>query len=101
MVVDGSCHPRAGSSLAGQRRPRRHFGNGGPDTASVALAWSALRWKRKELVWVVYGSMALAAWKLVARDFRDEHSLALVASLMLYGGTLILLPRILQRKARA
>jgi hypothetical protein len=66
---------------------------------SVALAWSAMRWRRRELVWVVYGFMALAAWKLVARDFQQEHNLALVASLLFYGGTLILLPRILQRRA--
>jgi len=66
---------------------------------SVALAWSGMRWERPELVWLVYGFMALAAWKLVARDFQNERNLALVASLLFYGGTLILLPRILQRKA--
>lgn len=66
---------------------------------SVALAWSGMRWERRELVWLVYGLMALAAWKLVARDFQNERNLALVASLLFYGGTLILLPRILQRKA--
>jgi hypothetical protein len=66
---------------------------------SVALAWSGMRWERRELVWLVYGFMALAAWKLVARDFQHERNLALVASLLFYGGTLILLPRILQRKA--
>jgi len=66
---------------------------------SIVLASSGVRWQRKELVWLVYGLMALAAWKLVARDFQNEHNLALVASLLLYGGTLILLPRILQRKA--
>ncbi|MGA3024716.1 MAG: hypothetical protein ABSF98_08115 [Bryobacteraceae bacterium] len=65
---------------------------------SVGLAWSGMRWQRRELVWLVYGFMALAAWKLVARDFQHEHSLALVVSLLFYGGTLILLPRILQRR---
>ncbi len=65
---------------------------------SVALAWSGIRQHKKELVWLVYGFMALCAWKLVARDFQHEHSLALVVSLLSYGGTLILLPRILQSK---
>jgi hypothetical protein len=50
-------------------------------------------------VWLAYCLMALAAWKLVARDFQHERNLALVVSLLFYGGTLILLPRILQRKA--
>jgi hypothetical protein len=45
--------------------------------------------------------MALAAWKLVARDFQHEHSLALVVSLLCYGGTLIVLPRVLKNKAGA
>ncbi len=68
---------------------------------SIILALSGVRWQRKELVWLVYGLMALAGWKLVARDFQNEHGLALVASLLLYGGTLILLPRILQSKVRS
>jgi hypothetical protein len=68
---------------------------------SVALAWSGVRWQRRELVWLVYGFMALAAWKLVARDFQHEHSLALVVSLLCYGGTLIVLPRVLKNKAGA
>ena len=67
---------------------------------SASLAWSGIRWGRRELVWLAYCLMALAAWKLVARDFQHERNLALVVSLLFYGGTLILLPRILQRKAR-
>ena len=66
---------------------------------SVALAWSGRRWERRELVWLVYGFMGLAAWKLVARDIPNEHSLLLVASLSFYGGTLILLPRMLQHRS--
>jgi len=66
---------------------------------SVALAWSGRRWERKELIWLVYGFMGLAAWKLVARDVPNEHNLTLVVSLSFYGGTLILLPRMLQRRS--
>lgn len=66
---------------------------------SAALAWCGKRWEKWELVWLVYGFMALGAWKLVVRDFEDAHSLTLVVSLLFYGGTLILLPRILPRKA--
>jgi hypothetical protein len=66
---------------------------------SAALAWAGKRWEKRELVWLVYGFMGLGAWKLVVRDFEREHSLTLVVSLLFYGGTLILLPRILARKA--
>jgi hypothetical protein len=66
---------------------------------SAALAWSGKRWEKRELIWLVYGFMGLATWKLAVRDFEREHSLTLVVSLLFYGGTLILLPRILQRKA--
>jgi hypothetical protein len=51
------------------------------------------------MVWLVYGFMALAAWKLAARDFQNEHNQALVVSLLCYGGTLIVLPKLLQKKA--
>jgi hypothetical protein len=68
---------------------------------SVALAWSGRRWERRELVWLVYGFMGLGAWKLVARDVPNEHNLTLVVSLSFYGGTLILLPRMLQRRSGA
>jgi hypothetical protein len=66
---------------------------------SAALAWSGKRWEKRELIWLVYGFMSLAAWKLAVRDFEREHSLTLVVSLLFYGGTLILLPRVLSRKA--
>ena len=65
---------------------------------SVVLAWSGRRWERRELIWLVCGLMGLGAWKLVARDIPNEHNLTLVVSLSFYGGTLILLPRMLQKK---
>jgi len=87
------------SAWPGGSAPADTLGTAVLTLLSVILAWSGMRWKRKELVWLVYGFMALAAWKLAARDFPNEHNLALVASLLFYGATLILLPRILQRKA--
>jgi hypothetical protein len=65
---------------------------------SLALAWVGTRWKRRELVWLLYGFMALGSYKLAIRDFRNEHNLALVVSLLSYGSALILLPRILRGK---
>ena len=67
---------------------------------SVALAWSGTRWPRFELVWLVYPFMALTAYKLLAQDFVEGQTMALFVSLFLYGGALVLLPRILQRGRR-
>jgi hypothetical protein len=80
-------------------------GNGGPgDTLgtmiltalSLLLAWAGTRWDRHELVWLLYGVMSVGAYKLVVRDFANEHSLALVVSLLCYGGALIVLPGMLR-----
>jgi len=67
-------------------------------TFSVALAWAGTRWPARELVWLAYGFMGLGAWKLATRDFVNERNLALVISLLCYGGALILLPRILRKR---
>lgn len=63
---------------------------------SLSLGWAGTRWARRELVWLLYGFMLLGAWKLVIRDFPNEHNIALVVSLLCYGGALILLPRMLR-----
>jgi len=63
---------------------------------SLTLAWLAKQPDRQEFAWVLYALMAMGAYKLVARDFQNEHSLALVASLLSYGGALIVLPRMLR-----
>jgi len=44
--------------------------------------------------------MGLGAWKLATRDFVNERSLALVISLLFYGGALILLPGILRKASQ-
>ena len=69
-------------------------------TFSVALAWASTHWSKRELAWLVYGFMGLGAWKLAIRDFANERSLALVISLLFYGGALILLPRMLRKASQ-
>lgn len=66
---------------------------------SLVLAWLAAKWERREFAWLLSGLMALCAYKLVIRDFRTEHNIALVISLLAYGGALILLPRLLRGKS--
>jgi len=68
---------------------------------SLALAWVATRWRKPELMWLLYGFMALGGYKLATRDFINEHNLPLVVSLLCYGGALILLPRMLRAKSAA
>ncbi len=67
---------------------------------AAALAWAGAQWQKRELIWLAYAFMILCAYKLVVRDFANEHSLALVVSLIFYGGVLILMPR-LQRGPRS
>ena len=66
---------------------------------SLALAWVGTHWRKPELVWLLYGFMALGAYKLAIRDFVNEHNLPLVVSLLCYGGALIVLPRMLRGKS--
>jgi hypothetical protein len=68
---------------------------------SLALAWVGTHWRRPELVWLLYGFMALGGYKLATRDFINEHNLTLVVSLLCYGGALIVLPRMLRAKSAA
>jgi hypothetical protein len=67
---------------------------------AAGLAWAAGHWQKPELIWLAYAFMILGAYKLAMRDFANEHSLALVVSLIFYGGVLILMPR-LQRGSRS
>jgi hypothetical protein len=69
-------------------------------TFSVVLAWASTHWPNRELALLVYGLMSLGAWKLATRDFVNERSLALVISLLFYGGALILLPRMLRKASQ-
>jgi hypothetical protein len=69
-------------------------------TFAVALAWASTYWAQWELAWLVYGFMGLGAWKLATRDFVNERNLALVISLLFYGGALILLPRMLRKASQ-
>jgi hypothetical protein len=64
---------------------------------SVGLAWARERFDRPELSLIVFPVMVLAAYKLLFVDFRGTHTLALFASLLFFGGTLVLLPRLMHR----
>ena len=66
----------------------------------MLMAWAGAKWKRPELVWLVYPLILLIAYKLLRQDLLQEQTLPLFASLFLFGGALVLLPRILQKWKR-
>ena len=66
-------------------------------TLSLTMAWSGTRWRRFEAVWLVYPFMVFTAYKLAVQDLPEGQTLPLFASLFLFGGALVLLPRSVQK----
>jgi hypothetical protein len=66
----------------------------------LGAALGSERWNRDELAWMAYFYLLVATYKLIAQDLPHGQTLGIVISLLLYGGTMILLPRI-SRKTRA
>lgn len=65
---------------------------------SALMLWAGRRWNRTEMVWMVPPLMVLGGYKLLAQDLQQGHTLSLFASLLLYGGALVVLPKIYQRR---
>lgn len=61
---------------------------------AMALAWAAGRWARRECMWLVYPVMAAGVYKLLAVDFAGGRPAELAASLVCFGGALVLLPKL-------
>jgi hypothetical protein len=62
---------------------------------ALLFAWSAARWNLMELRWVGCLAMCLGAYRLLAVDLGQDRKPALVFSLLCYGASLMLLPRLL------
>jgi hypothetical protein len=67
---------------------------------ACALAWGGRRWDRDELVWLVFPVMIIGAYKLIDIDFPQARTHAVSISLVLYGGALLVLPRLLKITVR-
>jgi hypothetical protein len=67
--------------------------------SAAFLAWSSHRTRFPNLAWLVYTILVLGAIKLVLEDMAAGGAATLFLSLGLYGGTLILAPRLLHRTA--
>jgi hypothetical protein len=59
----------------------------------IALIWAAARWERPEVRWIAWAVMIAWGFKLLMQDFPQGQAMSLFASLVVYGGTLILLSR--------
>jgi hypothetical protein len=63
---------------------------------AITLGWFGKRRNLSELIWVLYPWMAFGAAKLLLEDFQQGSPATLFVSLLVYGGTLIALPRLLR-----
>jgi hypothetical protein len=66
--------------------------------AALLLAWAGGRWDRPEFGRLVYPVMALGAYRLIGVDLHQDRTAALFLSLLLYGGALTLLPRLIRAR---
>jgi hypothetical protein len=69
--------------------------------AALLVVWAGGRWDRPEFSCLVYPVMALGAYRMVGVDLQQDRTAALFLSLLLYGGALILLPKLMRERARA
>jgi hypothetical protein len=70
-------------------------------TTALLLAWAGGRWDRPEFGRLVYPVMALGAYRMIGVDLHQDRTAALFLSLLLYGGALILLPKLIRARAAA
>ncbi len=61
---------------------------------ALALALSGSRWRRIELVWTAYGTLAFVTAKLLFEDLPHGHSASIAVSIFLYAIALIIVPRL-------
>lgn len=86
-----------GDDTQSYRRVLASLRTGTLATTATILAWSSRRTRFKNLAWLVYVILALAAIKLVTQDLGAGGAATLFISLGMYGGALILAPRLLHR----
>src|SRR5260370_9401717 len=68
-------------------------------SAALLLAWAAGRWERQEFGRLGYPVMALGAYRMIVVDLHQDPTTALFLCLLLYGGALILLPKLIRDPA--
>jgi len=64
------------------------------------LAWAGRRRSLVELTWLVYPLLAATGLKLLLEDFRHGEPMTLFLALALYGGALVVTPRLMKAEPR-
>jgi hypothetical protein len=62
----------------------------------LALGLAQLSARRGELLWLLYPLMIYGAYRLITEDFPHGRPTALALSLLFYGGTLLMLTRMIR-----
>jgi hypothetical protein len=68
---------------------------------ALALAWAGSRWKVAELSRLAIPAMIVGGYRLVVVDLAQDYKPALFWSLAVYGGVLVLLPRLARGRSEA
>jgi len=69
-------------------------------TLALMAGWFWRRSRRLEWKWLAWLMVGAATYKLAIQDLQQDQMFATVISLLCYGGTLILLPRVLRAPSR-
>jgi hypothetical protein len=64
---------------------------------AVGLAWAGRRWSLQELTWFVYPVLIAGGAKLLWEDLHYDQPVTLFLALALYGGALIVTPRLMKK----
>ena len=67
---------------------------------ALALTQGGTRWKRPELVWTGYATIAFCTLKLLFEDLRVGSAVSIAISLFLYGMVWMLVPRMVRMSQR-
>ena len=67
-------------------------------SAALAAAWIGARLDKRELTSLIYPLMAIAAYRMLAQDLRQDRTAALFFSLLVFGAALTALPRLGRRR---
>lgn len=65
---------------------------------ALGLAWSGSKWRRRELAWVAWVALVLAAVKLLFEDVLHGHLAFTAVSIFLYAVTLLLVPKLIRHR---
>lgn len=67
---------------------------------ALGLGWSSSRWRRPELMWLGYVTVAFWTLKLLFEDFRLGSAGPVAMSLLFYGTTWMMLPRLIRARKK-